>query len=256
MATPQHADFHASSFYAATPPAPPPKPPASTSATPSRGPPLPPPPPSSSNEPSELDGGSVYQQHARFPERPYHQTPQIPPIEPGWLPGSVKEQSVSDLEDFVRDQALQAALLSNPATSHPAILASEAAITPLISSNLQLSQSLLSLQDRLTALRESTQQRLLALRALEQQYRTKVNETETALEAFSPKSLYQKLNASAQEQDSLVRGIGESWLDEEGIARSTEVADIIKRVREARRVGFLRQERQARWDEGRVGGWR
>jgi len=35
-----------------------------------------------------------------------------------------------------------------------------------------------------------------------------------------------------------------------------EVADWVRRYREARVEFYLRQERKERWDEGRVGGWR
>ena len=69
-------------------------------------------------------------------------------------------------------------------------------------------------------------------------------------------ALYQRLSASAQEQEGLVRGMEESWLEEGGRAEEREVGEFVRRVREARRVGFLREERKGRWDEGRVGGWR
>ena len=69
-------------------------------------------------------------------------------------------------------------------------------------------------------------------------------------------ALYQRLSASVQEQESLVRGMEESWLEEGGRTDEREVGEFVRRVREARRVGFLREERRGRWDEGRVGGWR
>lgn len=53
-----------------------------------------------------------------------------------------------------------------------------------------------------------------------------------------------------------MRGMEESWLEEGGLAGEREVGEFVRRVREARRVGFLRGERKGRWDEGRVGGWR
>lgn len=69
-------------------------------------------------------------------------------------------------------------------------------------------------------------------------------------------ALYQRLNASMQEQDALVRGIEESFLDEPGMASDRDLSDFVRRVREAKRLAFLRSERKERWDEGRVGGWR
>lgn len=115
---------------------------------------------------------------------------------------------------------------------------------------------MLQLESQLLSLRSSTQSRLLALRALEQQHRSKITETERELSEFSPPALYQRLNASVQEQDSLVKGIEESFLEEGGAASDREVQEFVRRVREARKVAFLRNERKMRWDEGRVGGWR
>lgn len=41
-----------------------------------------------------------------------------------------------------------------------------------------------------------------------------------------------------------------------GIASEREVSEFVRRVREARRVAYLRRERKERWDEGRIGGLR
>ncbi len=38
--------------------------------------------------------------------------------------------------------------------------------------------------------------------------------------------------------------------------RDRDVADFIREYRQAREVWYLRKESKARWDEGRVGGWR
>jgi len=141
-------------------------------------------------------------------------------------------------------------------TTHPAIPASQQALRPLIESNIHLSTSLLDLEGRLNRQREETQSRLLALRALEQQHRSKLAETENALSSFSPMALYQRLSASVQEQDQLLRGIEDSWVEEGGVASEREVADFVKSVKDAKKMAFLRRERKERWDEGRVGGWR
>lgn len=69
-------------------------------------------------------------------------------------------------------------------------------------------------------------------------------------------ALYQRLSASVQEQEALVRGIEESWLEEGGVATDREVGEFLRRVKEGKKAAFLRRERKGRWDEGRVGGWR
>ncbi|QIX01939.1 hypothetical protein AMS68_007456 [Peltaster fructicola] len=216
------------------PPAPPPK-----GASFERGPPLPPPP---SFGVSEL------------PAEPAHA--QAAPIEPSWIPESLKEKSTQDLYDVLKDPSMQAALLNNPATGHAAVFASEAELVPILEANVKLATSLEALGDRLASQRAATQSRLLALRALEQQYRAKITETEAALRAFSPMAQYQRLNASATEQQQLLKGIEESWIDEPGQANEREINDWVKRVKDASRVAFIRKERKARWDEGRVSGWK
>lgn len=236
--------------YSSTPPAPPPKP--SGSSTPSRGPPLPPPPPGQiQHEVSELDGNSVYPGQQSGPPQP-----PIPLIEHNWLPEILKDRSTADLQHILENRELQEALLSNPTTTHPAIPASQDELRPLIGNNLNLANSLVELETRLNREREQTQSRLLSLRALEQQHRSKFAETEDALRSFSPQALYQRLSASVQEQEQLVRGIEESWLDEGGVASDRETTEFVRRVKDQKKLAFLKAERKRRWDEGRVGGWR
>jgi len=125
-----------------------------------------------------------------------------------------------------------------------------------LQANIKLSQSVVELESQLNTLRINTQSRLLALKALEQQHRSKVSETEGELDQFSPMALYQKLHASVQEQNSLLKGLEDSFLEENDTASEKEVQDFVRKVREAKRLAFLRSERKIRWDEGRVGGWR
>jgi Modifier of rudimentary (Mod(r)) protein len=59
------------------------------------------------------------------------------------------------------------------------------------------------------------------------------------------------------DQEQLCRGLEESFLEEQGGAASErEAAEFVRRVKEARRVAYLRRERKERWDEGRIGGLR
>lgn len=60
----------------------------------------------------------------------------------------------------------------------------------------------------------------------------------------------------------MCRGLEESFLEGEGsggsdtVASEREVAEFVRRLREGRKVAYIRAERKERWDEGRVGGWR
>lgn len=146
--------------------------------------------------------------------------------------------------------------MNDPENTHPSVPASQEPLRQILDSNIQVASSLHQLESRLSHQRSSTQSRLLALRALEQQHKSKLVETEDTLSGFSPMALYQRLNASVQEQDALLKGIEDSFLDEGGLSSDREVQDFVRRLREAKRLAFLRNERKERWDEGRVGGWR
>lgn len=81
---------------------------------------------------------------------------------------------------------------------------------------------------------------------------------DAALAPLSPRALYQRLSASISEQEAICQAVEESFLEEDhhGQVTEKEVADWIRRVRaEAARLAS-RREAKARWDEGRVGGWR
>ena len=79
---------------------------------------------------------------------------------------------------------------------------------------------------------------------------------------FSPPALYQRLSAAVGEQEALCRGLEESFLEgqdatgTDAVASEREVAEFVRRLREGRKIAYLRTERKERWDEGRVGGWR
>ncbi|GAB7348459.1 hypothetical protein MBLNU459_g6876t1 [Dothideomycetes sp. NU459] len=252
----QYAADSGFDYDVSTPPPPPPKPaasgPPSGRDTPLRGPPLPPPPPGQAGNPA-LNGNGMQSSYHQSSAASQH--PVVGPAQ-GWLPSVVQDMSTQDLRELLENSDLQAALLNNPDTSHPSISASQQPLQQLLESNIASATSLQQLEYRLSHQRSATQSRLLSLRALEQQHKAKIVETEDNLRQFSPMALYQRLNSSVQEQDALVKGIEDSFLEESGVASEREIADFVRRVREAKRVAFLRTERKERWDEGRVGGWR
>lgn len=77
-----------------------------------------------------------------------------------------------------------------------------------------------------------------------------------ALQPWSPKAVHARLVGGIAEQEALCRALEESFLDGEGRAGEREVGEWGKRYREGRKVLGLRRERKARFEEGRVGGWR
>lgn len=167
-----------------------------------------------------------------------------------------------DLHEILSTPDLQHAIVHNPETAHASLQASTVPLQALLAHNIQLAESLKQLEAHVQHQRDGTQSRLLALRALERQWKAKQAEQDEALRDFSPPALYQRLNAAVGEQEALCRGLEESFLEGEGVggndavASEREVIDFVRRIREGRKVAYLRAERKERWDEGRVGGWR
>lgn len=164
---------------------------------------------------------------------------------------------------MLQDPSLQQSLIHVPETAHPSVADSSAPLRELLATNLELANSLRALETRLQRQRQATQSRLLALRALEAQWRSKQSQQDAALRDFSPPALYQRLSAAVVEQETLCRSLEESFHDgvsdgtgSGGLASEREVAEFVRRLKEGRKVAYLRSERKERWDEGRVGGWR
>ncbi|KAJ8116726.1 hypothetical protein OPT61_g1912 [Boeremia exigua] len=247
---------HSQSFYqhdASTPPPPPPKPGNSSgTATPSTGPPLPPPPGQ-----TQPYGSSQLAYSQGQPQDGPHQLVIQPPND-GWLPEYVKDKATKDLHEILQSQELQHAIVHGPETAHESLRASMVPLQALLAQNVQLAESLKQLEAHVQHQRDGTQSRLLALRALERQWKTKQTEQDEALREFSPPALYQRLNAAVGEQEALCRGLEESFLEGEGVgghdavASEREVVDFVRRIREGRKVAYLRAERKERWDEGRA----
>ncbi|KAI4180368.1 MAG: hypothetical protein LQ346_007007, partial [Caloplaca aetnensis] len=146
-------------------------------------------------------------------------------------------------------------LLTSLALQHPSLTPSP--LPPHLSQTQHLAQHLQSQHAALLHLRHQTQTRLLHLHALERQWRQKQSEVDARLEPWSAKNLYQRLVAREREGDDWCRGLEESFLDEGGEkVGEREVGEFVKRYREGRRGVGRRREERARWDEGRVGGWR
>ncbi|KAL5120265.1 hypothetical protein ACEQ8H_001823 [Pleosporales sp. CAS-2024a] len=284
---------HSQSFYQydeSTPPPPPPKP-GGTSTPAATGPPLPPPPPQpyDNQPPHQQEDGP----HNATRSDSTGTGIAIQPPEDGWLPDILRDKSyvrqplpwtssmkqaggpglkkqkpgahrTKELDSILQTPHLQHALIHHPETSHPSVAASTAPLQTLLAQNIALATSLKKLETHVQLQRDSTQSRLLALRALERQWRDKQAEQDEVLRDFSPPALYQRLSAAVGEQEALCRGLEESFLEGEGaaggggdaVASEREVVEFVRRLREGRKIAYLRAERKERWDEGRVGGWR
>jgi len=123
--------------------------------------------------------------------------------------------------------------------------------------NISLASHLDDVETRLSHLRASIQAQLMSSHSLERQWRQKQADMDRALSPFSPSSLYQRLSQGVQEQEMVCRALEESFLEGDGaIATEREITEWVRRYRDAKKLHYSRRERKARWDEGRVGGWR
>ncbi|KAK3301185.1 uncharacterized protein B0H64DRAFT_471146 [Chaetomium fimeti] len=259
-------------MYAHTPPAPPPKPPGthdvSRMSTPAGGP-APPPPPL----PEAITAGLIA---AGTPGSgaEYHNPQDMETADPGdqWLPKFLEDKSKNDLALILSNPTLLTSLTHAPQTMHPSLQRSHTALTTTLTQNMSLASHLLDLESHLAHQRASAQAQLLATHALERQWRARQADMDHALARFAPASLYQRLAGGVAEQEGVCGALEESFLDGESggwgggggdgngdggvLATEREVAEWVRRYREAKKLFYLRQERRERWDEGRVGGWR
>ena len=183
------------------------------------------------------------------------------PVEPpqeGWLPAGLSDKNKNDLQHLLSSTELLTAFLSNPETAHPYYTASVSILQERLSQNLQLAQHLNNLHGSLLSTRSNVQTHLLSIKGLETRWKKKQSELENRLEPWGPRELHQRLVTSIAEQEAMCQGLEESFIEDDtsGVRSERDVADWIKRVREGRKLSHLRRERRARWDEGRVGGWR
>ncbi|RMZ82630.1 hypothetical protein DV738_g1489, partial [Chaetothyriales sp. CBS 135597] len=166
-------------------------------------------------------------------------------------------------------------LLANPslvnafAQTHPSFASSTVPVTALLESNTALAQQIAALEAQLRQLRHDTAQALLNHTSLQTQWRRKQREMDDALSPWGPRAMYQRLVSSISEQEALLAAMTDSFLDtsasenayyDQGsatrLASDKEVVDWLRRVREGTTTLAKRCEMRARWDEGRVGGWR
>lgn len=160
-----------------------------------------------------------------------------------------------DLQSILSNPTLLSAL----STLHPSYPASQQVLQAHLDSNKALAQHVLDLESRLSSLRATTESLLLNHQSLEVSWRKKQTEMDAALEPWSPKALYQRLAAAVAEQEAICHAVEESFLEgdhEMGRATDKEVADWVRRIRTEAAKLESRKEARARWDEGRVGGWR
>ncbi|KAL8628247.1 hypothetical protein Q9189_006063 [Teloschistes chrysophthalmus] len=251
MASYPNSTYSTSTPTFLNPRAPPPPPPKSTRPA---SPPLPPPPPIPTHP-------SIHPQNTPIsPPPPGTPTPQHPQVTEPWLPEILLDKPSKALESTLHNPSLFAAL----ANTHP--LLNPSPLPPHISQTHTLATHVLHAHHTLLAHRAAAQSKLLQLRALERQWRTKQTEVDEQLAPWGAKNLYQRLGRAEREGGEWCRGLEESFMvgAEGGAGRGgdggkvgeREVGEFVRRFREGRRGVGRRSEERARWDEGRVGGWR
>ncbi|GLI73442.1 hypothetical protein PoHVEF18_001659 [Penicillium ochrochloron] len=200
------------------------------------------------------DPHSTINQQSQYQVNAAQSLPAPPTIEEGWLPDIVKDKSTTDLQSILQNPNLISAL----SAQHPSHTTRQQNLESLLQVNKDLAARLLELQSHVSDLRSQTETMLLTHQSLEVTWRKKQTEMDAALAPWSPKALYQRLSAAITEQEAVCHAVEESFLDEDHHGRATEkeVTDWVRRVRVEASKLAARKEAKARWDEGRVGGWR
>lgn len=214
------------------------------------------------------------------PPLPTHQTPNpapfqsqqqeqyqlIPPpaLTDRWLPPTLEAKALNELHPLLNNASLVASL----ASQHPSYQSSLQPLNAAVQANVSLAQQVSQLEAQLRQLRDETAQLLLNHTSLQTQWRRKQSEMDDALAPWGPRQMYQRLVSSINEQEALLRAMHESFLEggsdndayygsaTGGKASEKEVTEWVKRIREGSTTLEKRREMRARWDEGRVGGWR
>ncbi|EED24016.1 hypothetical protein TSTA_074010 [Talaromyces stipitatus ATCC 10500] len=206
------------------------------------------------NFPSEYNP-AVNQATQRYGSETPQALAEPPRLEDEWLPDIVKNKTTSELQSVLSNPALLSAL----STLHPSYPASQQVLQSHLDSNKALAQHVLELESRVASLRATTESLLLNHQSLEVSWRKKQTEMDAALEPWSPKALYQRLTAAVAEQEAICHAVEESFLESDhhmSRASDKEVTDWVRRIRTEGAKLESRKEARARWDEGRVGGWR
>ncbi|KIW67151.1 hypothetical protein PV04_06423 [Phialophora macrospora] len=204
-----------------------------------------------------------------LPTSQLQQQEQYQPIPPPtlaerWLPTNVQSKPLTELHPLLSNPALTASL----ATQHPSYASSLQPLNAAIQANVSLAQQVSHLEAQLRQLRDETAQLLLNHASLQTQWRRKQSEMDDAVAPWGPRQMYQRLVSSINEQEALLRAMQESFLEggneddaysgaaSGGKASEKEVTEWVRRIREGTTTLEKRREMRARWDEGRVGGWR
>lgn len=219
----------------------------------------------------------VSQQKKQLAQEP-QTVAELPDPGESWLPLSfLEDKSKADLHNILTDASLLSALTYAPQTAHPSLGDMYDRLSAALRINISAATSLEELEAQLASTRAEAQARLLAAHAAERQFKQRQaaltdERVGGALAGFAPQALYRRLVAATQEQEAVSEGILESFMDsrsphygghavhgqhgEGDRATEREVVEWVRQYREARKLYYLRRERKARWDEGRVGGWR
>ncbi|RPA80701.1 hypothetical protein BJ508DRAFT_327039 [Ascobolus immersus RN42] len=258
-------------------------------------PPLPPPPPAhltypTSASPIPTTSASLPPRPPKPSSPSPHQStqppeiPAPPPIDPNFLPPFLKDKSIADLQHLLNSPALLQALYT---AHHPAAQASSQTLQSSLATTKSLALNLSSLEQQLHTQRAQTEALLASTKALEHAWREKEAEMYRELKRWSEVGLYQRLEAGIAEGERLSQQIEEEFLrswggsgkkkdkrgkkekekdsgedttesedEEDEGSRRRALEEFVKQYVEVRKLVHLRKERKARWDEGRIGGWR
>lgn len=165
----------------------------------------------------------------------------------------LKDLSVQDLHALLADSALLDAIYES---QHP-----QAGQLAQIVSKQEREEK--DARDRVTALRQEAfekklecEQSLIETKELEKEWEEVERNMYASLKPFSSSALFSELKSATTESEKLSESLEASFINQNSANQNEGVQDFIKEYRSARKLYHLRNERLARWKEGRVGGFR
>ncbi|KAI1629675.1 hypothetical protein EDD37DRAFT_604554 [Exophiala viscosa] len=199
----------------------------------------------------------------QYQSQTVHNSIPPPSLSDRWIPPELQDKPINELHPLVHNTSL----LASFAASHPSYSSALVPLQSAVQANIQLAEQVSRAENQLHQLRNETAQLLLNHTSLQTQWKRKQSEMDDALAPWGPRQMYQRLVSSINEQEALLRAVQESFLDGSdrddsfygggnGKASEKDVSEWIRRIKEGTTTLEKRKEMRARWDEGRVGGWR
>lgn len=112
------------------------------------------------------------------------------------------------------------------------------------------------IRTRVVELKLEVENALIETKELEREWENTELTMYSSLKPYTSTALHSRLQAATGEAEATTESLLSSFLEVVSKAEGDEVHDFVKEYRNARKLYHLRREHLARWNDGRVGGFR